>query len=119
MTRPTLSAFLRGFFLSLFGIALGNSVLASDRIAILDFICETYESARHVALEQSWERSRDMPDDCRTLFRRGFEERAGKIMQIIEVFQMGDGRWVEIGRVIRYPAEIGYSAGTTEQLYLF
>lgn len=119
------SAFLAGFAVSLFGIAPGNTVHASDRITILDFICETYESARQVALEQSWDHPEGMPSDCRTLFKRGNEERAAKILQIIEIVPIGNGRLVEIGRVHLGSVEKGYSAGTvhsagtTDQLHLF
>jgi hypothetical protein len=114
-----LRALPAGFVLALLGIVLGHTVQASDRTTILDFICETYESARQVALEQSWKRPESMPDDCRTLFRRGYEGRIAQILQIIEVAQTGDGRWIEIGRVHRSSAETGYSAGTMEQLHLF
>jgi hypothetical protein len=114
-----LRALPAGLVLALLGIALGHTVQASDRTTILDFFCETYESARQVALEQSWKRPEGMPDDCRTLFKRGYEGRAAKILQIIEVVQIGDGRWIEIGRVHRNSADTGFSAGTTEQLHLF
>jgi hypothetical protein len=98
---------------------LGNVAHASDRITLLRYICATYESARQVALEQGWERPESMPGDCRTLFRRGYEGRIAQISQIMEVVSIGDGRWVEIGRVRRGFAETGYSAGIAEQLLLF
>lgn len=109
------SVVLAGLVLAL----LGDTANASSRTTILDFICETYESARQVALDQSWKRPESLPGDCRTLFRRGYEGRIARISQIIEVVPMGDGRWVEIGRVRRSSAETGYSAGITEQLLLF
>ena len=92
---------------------------SSSRTTVLNYICTTYESARRVALEQSWKRLEGLPDDCRILFRRVYEGRIAKILQIIEVVQVGDGRWIEIGRVHRSSAETGYSAGTMEQLHLF
>jgi hypothetical protein len=92
---------------------------ASNRTAILGYICATYESARQVALEQGWERPESMPGDCRSLFRRGFEGRLAEISEIIEVIPIGDGRWVEIGKVRRKLVETGYSAGISEKLLLF
>ena len=99
--------------------SLGNLAQASERTTILNFICTTYESARQVALEQSWDRSKSMPDDCRTLFQQPFELRAAKILQVIEMIEVGDGRWAEIGRVRRNSIELGYSAGLAENLFLF
>ena len=110
-----LNVILAGLVLAL----LGNVAHASNRITILRYICATYESARQVALEEGWERPESIPGDCRTLFRRGYEGRIAEISQIIEVVQIGDGRWVEIGRVRRGFVETGYSAGILEQLLLF
>ena len=114
-TRFPLNVILAGLVLAL----LGNVAHASNRITILRYICATYESARQVALEEGWERPESMPGDCRTLFRRGYEGRIAEISQIIEVVQIGDCRWVEIGRVRRGFVETGYSAGILEQLLLF
>ena len=110
-----LSALLAGLILAV----PGNSARAAGQTAILDYICATYESARQVALEQGWKRPGSLPSDCRTLFRRGYEGRIAEIAQIIEVVRIGDGRWVEIGRVHRGFAESGYSAGIVKQLFLY
>ena len=75
--------------------SFGNLAQASDRTTILNFICSTYESARQVALEQSWERSESLPGDCRILFQLPFELRVAEILQIIEIVAVGDGRWTE------------------------
>lgn len=92
---------------------------ASDRTTILNYICTTFRSARQVALEQSWETSKTMPGDCRTLFQQPFELRVAEILQVIEVIAIGDGRWTEIGRVRRSSIETGYSAGIAEDPLLF
>lgn len=108
-------AILAGLFLAL-PVSIAH---ASNRTTILGYICATYESARQVALERSWERPESMPADCRTLFTRDPEERFAEISEIIEVLPIGDDRWVEIGKVRRNLVETGYSAGFSEQLLLF
>ena len=105
--------------MALVGISFGNLAQASEKLIILDYICITYKSARQVALEQSWERSKSMPGDCRTLFQQPFELRIAEILQVIEIFAVGDGRWIEIGRVRRSWIGTGYSAGIVEDLFLF
>ena len=101
-------------------LALPASIAhASDRTTILGYICATYESARQVALEQGWERPQTMPGDCRSLFRRGFEDRLAVISEIMEIFPIGDGRWVETGKVRGNAVGTGYSAGMSRQLLLF
>ena len=104
------------------GFILASSVGiadASGRTTILGYICATYESARQVALEHDWERPKNMPGDCRNLSRQGLEGRFAEISEIIEVLPIGDGRWVEIGKVRRQGVQTGYSAGISEQLLLF
>ena len=101
-------------------LALPASIAhASDRTTILGYICATYESARQVALEQGRVRPGTMPGDCRSLFRRGLEDRLAVILEIMEVFPSGDGRWVEIGKVRENAVGTGYSAGISRQLFLF
>ncbi len=101
-------------------LALPASIAhASDRTTILGYICATYESARHVALEQGWERPGAMPGDCRSLFRRGLEGRLAVISEIMEVFPIWDGRWVETGKVRGNVVGTGYSAGISRQLLLY
>ena len=97
---------------------LGNVAYAAYRTTILNFICSTYESARQVAVERSWERSKSMPSDCITLYQRRFELRVAEILQVIEVISIGNGRWIEIGRV-RSAMGLGYSAGIAEDLFLY
>jgi hypothetical protein len=92
---------------------------ASERTAIIGYICATFESARQVALERSWETPGSMPGDCRTLLWRTFDERVAAILEIIEVLPIGDHRWIEIAKVRRKRVEMGYSAGISEQLLLF
>jgi hypothetical protein len=92
---------------------------AADRTTILDYICATHESARQVALERSWDRPESMPDDCRTLLGRVFDERVAEISEIVEFIPTEDGRWIEIGKVHRRLVETGYSAGISEHLLLF
>jgi hypothetical protein len=70
-------------------------------------------------LEQGWERPETMPGDCRSLFRRGLEDRLAVISEIMEVFPIGDGRWVEIGAVRETAIGTGYSAGMSRQFLLF
>lgn len=117
---------LKKAFLPLFAVLMtlvaasfGNPAQASERTRILNYICTTYKSARQVALEQSWERSKSMPGDCRTLFQQPFELRIAEILQVIEILAVGDGRWIEIGRVRRSWIETGYSAGIVDELFLF
>lgn len=98
---------------------LANAAQSSDRTVILNYICATYESARRVALEQSWRNAERMPDDCRTLYQRPFDLRAAVIHRIVEIVPIGRDRWIEIGRVHRGPDEFGYSAGIVETLFLF
>lgn len=98
---------------------LGDAAHASDRTVILNYICTTYESARQVALERTWERPESLPGDCHTLFQRPFEMRVAEIHQVVEVVPIGHGRWIKIGRVRRSSIESGYSAGMAEQLFLF
>lgn len=99
--------------------SLGNVAHAADRTIILNYICSTYESARQVALEQSWENPASIPADCRTLFQEIFDLRVAEIQQIIEVVPIGDSRWIQIGRVCPSFIKTGYSAGITKQLFLF
>jgi len=96
----------------------GKVAQAADQTIILNYICTTYESARQVALEQSWERPETMPYNCRTLYQRRFELRVAEIQHIIEVIPITDGRWIEIGRV-RSSMASGYSAGIVQELFLF
>jgi len=102
----------------LVSFAPGNAANAANRTTILNYICSTYESARRVALEQSWERPESMPANCRTLYQRRFELRVAEIQQIIEILPIRDGRWIEIGRV-RGSMLSGYSAGIVEEILLF
>jgi hypothetical protein len=113
--RLPLMAIIAGLVLSL----PAGAVHAADRTAILAYICTTYESARQVALEQGWKHPESMPGDCRTLFRRGFEERFAEVSEVIEVLPVGGGRWAEIGKVRRNMVETGYSAGISVPLLLF
>ena len=96
----------------------GKVAQAADQTIILNYICTTYESARQVALEKSWERPETMPNNCRTLYQRRFELRVAEIQHIIEVIPITDGRWIEIGRV-RSSMASGYSAGILKELILF
>ncbi len=115
IARSGYKAILAGLFLAL-PLSMAH---ASERTAIMGYICATHESARQVALERAWERPGSMPGDCRTLLWRGFDERVADILEITEVITTGDGRWIEIAKVRRKLAEIGYSAGISEQLLLF
>ena len=98
---------------------LGNVANAANRTTILNYICSTYESARLVALERSWENPESIPPDCRTMFQQPFELRAAEVLQIIEVIPVKDGRWIEIGSVRLGSIESGFSAGIAEQLFLY
>ena len=106
----------------LVGFLLALSVTtahAAGRFTILNYICATHESARQVALERSWDRPESMPDNCRTLLGRVFDERVAEISEIVEFIPTEDGRWIEIGKVHRRLVETGYSAGISEHLLLF
>ena len=105
--------------MSLVGTSFENLAQASERMTILNYFCTTYESARQVAVEQSWETSKNMPNDCHTLFQLPFERRVAEILRVIEIIAVGDGRWAEIGRVRRGSVETGYSAGLAVDLFLF
>lgn len=114
-----------GVFLALLGIMPTSAALSSDRTIVLEFFCESYESARQVALEQDWRSQKHMPDDCNFLVGEMFEKRIAKILQVLEVIQLRDGRWIEIGRVHQnasdtgYVTKNGYSAGKLDPLHLF
>ena len=103
----------------LVAVLLGDIAHASDRTIVLQYICDTYRSARQVALERRWDSPEHMPGDCRTLFRNGYEVRIAEISRVLEVVPIDDGRWVMIGKVRRGFEELGYSAGIAEDLLLY
>jgi len=121
MLSPPKRTFIPSFaiFVIFIGVSFGRLAQASDELVVLDYICTTYESARQVALEQSWQNPKNMPGDCRTLFQLSYELRVANVLQIVEIIIVGEGRWVEIGRVRRSEFELGYSAGLAEALVLF
>lgn len=106
---------LAGFMLAL----VASIALAGDRTVVLGYICASRESARQVALKGSWERPGTLPPDCRSLLRRGREERLATLLEILEVVPVGEGRWAELGKVRRSTVETGYSAGVANRLLLF
>lgn len=125
VTRSAGSATGKGLLLaailpSLLLAFLASNAQASRRTVLLNYICSTYESARQVALDRSWENPDSMPRDCLLLFAAPMEKRLATIVEIIEVIPIESGQWIEIGKVRRHfgqhdGAQI-YSAGYLKQL---
>lgn len=97
----------------------GPTASAAGRAVILDYLCATYESARLVALSRAWDHPETLPGDCRTLFRRDMGERLASIIEIIEIIPMGNGRWLQIGKVDQELFGTGYSSGIATELRMF
>ena len=100
-------------------LAVAGEVQASGTHVLLGYICETFQSARQVAVHRSWERPESMPADCQILLGRPLPMPIARVVKVIEVIPVGDVRWIEIGKVRRDMGEVGYSAGVVNELRLF
>lgn len=111
---------LRGILAGLMLVlAVAGEAQASGRLVLLGYICETFHSAREVAVHRSWERPESMPADCQILLGRPLPMPIARVVKVIEVIPIEDVRWIEIGKVRRDVGEVGYSAGVVKELTLF